>query len=383
MTGLSLGGSDAENYLLASNTASTSATIEKAAISAITGITAANKVYDGTTAATLNSSGATFTGKISGDVLNVATANGVFANKTAANGKAVAITGLSLGGDDADNYLLASSTASTTADIARAPISAITGITAENKVEDGTTAAQLTLLQAGFAGKLNDDQLLVASAIGNFDNGQPGQGKSVTIRALSLGGADAGNYQLQADTASTTANISPQPVPPLPPAQPVAPPVPPQPPSGASLTLPAPVPAPAPAPAPAPILDVPATNPTSTVSATAAPSLNTAGITVDVTRSPDLNQTGIVSVLVPRSTATAGSGFKFRLPEALINAADTSGAAPSASTLSGGTLPAWLRFDASTRSFVASAVPDGALPYQVRVTIGGQSSVIVIAERAD
>jgi hypothetical protein len=104
---------------------------------------------------------------------------------------------------------------------------------------------------------------------------------------------------------------------------------------------------------------------------------------VTLTRSPGIAQSGIVSVLVPRSTATAGSGFKFTLPEALLNAADTSGATPSASTLSGGTLPAWLRFDPSTRSFVASAVPDGALPYQVRVTIRGQSTVIVITERTE
>ncbi|MDC8770640.1 YDG domain-containing protein [Roseateles albus] len=373
ITGLSLGGGDADNYLLSSDTASTSASIEKAVISAITGITAANKVYDGTTAATLTSSGTAFTGKVSGDRLSVATANGTFANKSAATGKTVSITGLSLGGGDADNYLLGSSTASTTADITRAPISAVTGITAESKVEDGTTAAQLRLLEVGFAGKLVDDQLLVASATGNFDNGQPGQSKPIAITALSLGGADAGNYQLQADTASTTADISPRPVPPLPPAPPVAPPVPPQPPSGESLAL----------PTQAPNLGVPATIPASNVSATAAPSLNTPGVTVDMTRNPDLNQTGIVSVLVPRSTATAGGGFKFSLPDTIVQATKASGGTPSTSALGGEALPGWLRFDAATLSFVASAVPDGALPYQARVTIDGKSTIIVIAERSD
>ncbi|MFY7866280.1 beta strand repeat-containing protein, partial [Roseateles sp.] len=120
--------------LTSSSTSGAIGSINQAHISAITGITAANKVYDGTTAATLNSGGAAFTGKIGSDVLSVATASGAFANKTAANGKTVSITGLSLGGDDAGNYVLDSNTASTTANIDKAHISTITGITAANKV---------------------------------------------------------------------------------------------------------------------------------------------------------------------------------------------------------------------------------------------------------
>ncbi len=454
ITGLSLGGDDAGNYVLDSNTASTTANIDKAHISTITGITAANKVYDGTTAATLNSGGAAFTGKIGSDVLSVATASGAFANKTAANGKTVAITGLSLGGSDAENYLLGSNTASTSATIEKAPISAITGITAANKVEDGTTLASLNLLQAGFVGQIAGDQLSLTQAQGEFDNAQAGLGKVVTITAMTLGGADAANYQALTIAASTKANITALPVAPVPPAPPVAPPAPAQPPSGVGLTLPAAAPAPTAGPSPAPAPSAPvspessavplgngaggattspanetgsasdatkdaaataaaaaaaaavkaaaeasadaaaaeaakAATPTNTTASTAASSdlagnsAGSPGIAVTVTRSPDAAQSGIVSVLVPRSTATAGSGFKFMLPEALFNAADTSGATPSATTLSGGALPAWLRIDASTRSFVASAVPDGALPYQLRVTIGGQSTIIVIAERAD
>ena len=52
-------------------------------------------------------------------------------------------------------------------------------------------------------------------------------------------------------------------------------------------------------------------------------------------------------------------------------------------TQSGGPLPAWIRFDANTRTFVASAVPDGGLPIQVVVTVNGQTSTIVISERAE
>ncbi|WP_186801030.1 YDG domain-containing protein, partial [Escherichia coli] len=100
-----------------------------------TGITAANKVYDTTTAATLTTTGAAFTGKITGDVLTLGAApTGNFSDKNVANGKTVNITGLSLGGADAGNYTLASSTATTTANITQANIAAVTGITAANKV---------------------------------------------------------------------------------------------------------------------------------------------------------------------------------------------------------------------------------------------------------
>ncbi|WP_163333431.1 YDG domain-containing protein, partial [Klebsiella aerogenes] len=91
--------------------ASTTANITPATISAITGITAANKVYDTTTAATLTTTGAAFTGKITGDVLTLGAApTGNFSDKNVANGKTVNITGLTLGGTDAGNYTLASNT---------------------------------------------------------------------------------------------------------------------------------------------------------------------------------------------------------------------------------------------------------------------------------
>jgi filamentous hemagglutinin family protein len=208
ITGLTLGGADAGNYTLSSTTATTTANISKAAISAITGITAANKTYDGTTAATLDNSAATFSGKISGDTLTVASGNGTFADKNAADGKTVTIAGLTLGGTDAGNYTLASATASTTANISRAAISAISGVTAANKTYDGTTAATLDNSAATFSGKISGDTLTVASGTGSFADKAAADGKTVSITGLTLGGADAGNYTLSTTTASTTANIA-------------------------------------------------------------------------------------------------------------------------------------------------------------------------------
>ena len=182
--------------------------VAQASIGAVTGITAANKTYDGTTTATLNTANAGFTGMVSGDALTVATSMGAFANKNAGTGKTVNITGLTLGGTDAANYTLASSTASTSADVAQASISAVTGITAANKTYDGTTTATLNTANAGFTGMVSGDALTVAASQGAFSDASPGAAKSVHISGLALGGADSANYTLVSNTSSAIADIS-------------------------------------------------------------------------------------------------------------------------------------------------------------------------------
>ncbi|UDF32960.1 UNVERIFIED_ORG: YDG domain-containing protein (plasmid) [Roseateles sp. XES5] len=208
VTGLSLGGADAGNYVLADTTATATADVTKAAISAVTGIDAVDRTYDGTRTATLSTGGAGFAGMIAGDVLTVANGAGTFADKNAGTGKTVAISGLTLGGVDAGNYVLADTTATTTADIARATILAVTGITAAGKTYDGTTAATLSTASAGFTGMIAGDALTVAAATGAFADRNAGSGKQVGISGLSLGGLDAGNYVLADSTATTTADIA-------------------------------------------------------------------------------------------------------------------------------------------------------------------------------
>ncbi|MEP9360095.1 YDG domain-containing protein [Sphingomonas sp. KR3-1] len=206
--GLTLGGADAANYRLVSTNAVTSADIGRATIAAVTGITAAGKTYDGTTGAALDTAHAGFTGMIAGDALTVASASGSFADKNAGTGKTVNISGLALGGADAGNYVLASTSATASADIARATITAITGITAAGKTYDGTTGAALDTAHAGFTGMIAGDVLAVASASGSFADKNAGTGKTVNISGLALGGADAGNYVLASTGATASADIA-------------------------------------------------------------------------------------------------------------------------------------------------------------------------------
>ena len=181
--------------------------IAKAKINQVTGITANDRIYDATRHAILNTGTAQFEGIVTGDQLTVATASGQFNDKNVGTAKNVAINNISLSGTDSHNYELVKNTAQTTADISKANISAITGITANSRVYDGLTDASLNIANSQFNGLYAGDQLTVATATGQFESASTGQNKTVSITGLSLAGTDAQNYNLVDHTASTQANI--------------------------------------------------------------------------------------------------------------------------------------------------------------------------------
>ena len=78
-------------------------------------------------------------------MLNVSAATGTFSDANAATGKQVNISGIVLGGADANNYALASSTASTTADITSTgttPVTPVTPVTlTPEKVKEAAVVA--------------------------------------------------------------------------------------------------------------------------------------------------------------------------------------------------------------------------------------------------
>jgi gliding motility-associated-like protein len=204
ISGFSLGGSDAANYNL---TQPLSASNITAASLTISGVTANNRVYNGTTSATLNSGSATLSGVLAGDIVNLVStgATGIFANKNVGTGKVVSSSGFTLGGADGGNYNLTQP--STTADITKALLT-VSGVTASNKVYDGTTAATLNTGTATPAGVFGGDVVSIIStgATGTFINKNVGIGKTVLTSGFTAGGADAGNYTLTQPALS--ANIS-------------------------------------------------------------------------------------------------------------------------------------------------------------------------------
>ena len=85
--------------------ATVNAVVEKKEVT-VSGITAANKEYNGNNTATVNASGATITGKVDGDKLTI-TATGTFADADAGENKTVTLTLGTLGGAGSANYTLA------------------------------------------------------------------------------------------------------------------------------------------------------------------------------------------------------------------------------------------------------------------------------------
>ena len=170
----------------------------------ITGTTATDKTYDGTTAA------AATVGTLSGFVGSetvITTASGTFNDKDAGARTATFAYTLANGtnGGIASNYSLADTTASGT--IAKAGVT-VSGITAENKTYDGTTSATIKTGSIAYAGLITGEGLTVSST-GAFVDKEVGTGKTVNLSNIyaAVAGTDMNNYTIT-DQTTTTANIT-------------------------------------------------------------------------------------------------------------------------------------------------------------------------------
>lgn len=205
LSAVALTGADAGNYTLSLPVGLT-ADITPLALP-VTGLTANSKVYDATTLATLNGTAAV--GALAGDsVLLSGSAAASFADKNVGTAKPVVLSGLTLTGTDAGNYALVPP-AGFSADITPLPL-ALTGLTASNKVYDGSTVAPLAG-SASIAPLAGDVVTLAGAAVGSFGDKNVGSNKLVGIGGLTLAGADAGNYQL-APPVGVNASITPAPL---------------------------------------------------------------------------------------------------------------------------------------------------------------------------
>ena len=203
LAALTFGGADAGNYSFSlSNPLAVN--ISPLAL-AVSGITAANKVYDATTAATITGS-PTITPLANDAVSLGGTASASFVDKNAGLAKPVALGGLTLSGADAGNYTLGL-TSSLSADITPRAL-AVSGVTAANKVYDATTAA--TLAGVPTASPLAGDVVTIAGTlVASFADKNVGVAKPVSVSGYSFGGADGGNYTAVQPTGFA-ANITPR-----------------------------------------------------------------------------------------------------------------------------------------------------------------------------
>ena len=168
-------------------------------------ITANNKTYDRTNTATIASR--TLTGGVVGaDVVTLTNGIATFADKNVGNARTVTAITLSLTGANAANYVLASTSATTKANITAVGLT-VTGVTASNKVYDGSTSATVSTNGAALVGVVGGDIVtLGGTAAGTFATSAAGTSKTITVSGLALVGADAANYTLT--PPATTANIT-------------------------------------------------------------------------------------------------------------------------------------------------------------------------------
>ncbi|OFE12989.1 hypothetical protein PHACT_07430 [Pseudohongiella acticola] len=211
MSGVTFSGADADNYSAATPTGLTASITPKALT--VAGISASDKVYDLTTSVVLTGNGV-LDGQISGDqvTLDESARSGNFADRHAGEDKTVSVSGLALAGTDSGNYRI-SPISGITANITPANV-LLTGLAGEARVYDATTLVSLTgqgTLDFGTLGTLKniqDDLALSGTAIANMKDKHVGDDKVLTVSGISLGGLDAGNFNLILPTG-LTASITP------------------------------------------------------------------------------------------------------------------------------------------------------------------------------
>ncbi|MCX7261281.1 MAG: YDG domain-containing protein, partial [Burkholderiales bacterium] len=106
---------------------------------------------------------------------------------------------------------------------------------------------------------------------------------------------------------------------------------------------------------------------------------SSSGVVVNTISSPTTQVNGLVAVLVPSGTATAGTGLVIALPEQVLTS-NAASASVKVTLPNNEPLPSWIRYDAATQTLVTTAVPTGAFPLSVVVTVDGKSTIIQISE---
>ena len=200
----SLSGADAANYSLVGG-GSGSGDVTPRTVSA-TGAVVANKVYDGTTDATVLQPGQALTG-VGSETLNLSATGADFATADAGSGKTVTVSGYALAnganGGLASNYQLASTTATTTADIAKAVLKVVANDDAKFITRPDAPGYN-GVATTGFVHGETAAVLGGAASITRSNAGTEGPGIYSGVLVPDTSGLSAANYSFQAVAGSYT-----------------------------------------------------------------------------------------------------------------------------------------------------------------------------------
>lgn len=171
----------------------------------ITGVTVADKVYDGTTHASIVSDG-TILGLIGRDEVTVVRGKAAFDDKNVGNGKTVTFYDFALSGEDAANYVLSAQPEGTTANISAKELT-ITDLAVRDKQYDGKNTAEIDGTPT-LVGVVDGDMLTLVNGVPTFDSVKIGKNIAISFTAFALSGdrETVGNYTLT-QPSGITANI--------------------------------------------------------------------------------------------------------------------------------------------------------------------------------
>ena len=202
VSGITLGGNDAGNYTVSLPTDVT-ATISRKAVT-ITGTTAQNKVYDGTTAAKVDQTGDVTT-KIDGDDVSVQAGAAQFASADVGEDIPVTFSDFALTGADAGNYVLSGQPAASNANITKADYSGSAVLVNVNVMTQQTGALTGSLAASDF---FSDEP--AGAEIVKVEGATNNIMESVTVSDGKIAYASKTNLQTANEIAAYTVTISTQ-----------------------------------------------------------------------------------------------------------------------------------------------------------------------------
>ena len=162
-----------------------------------------SKPYDGNN--TANLTGGTLTGKVGSDSVSVSSITATYDNKNFGTGKTITISAVTLGGADASNYTVTVPFTISTGVITKLALT-VSAMSGTSKPYDGNNTANLSGGTLG--GVIGLESVNVASISSTYDTATAGTGKTITISAVTLGGADQANYTVTVPFAISTGVIT-------------------------------------------------------------------------------------------------------------------------------------------------------------------------------
>ena len=165
----------------------------------LTGLLIADKTYDKTATATVGNAG-TLSGKVTGDALDLVAGTATFDTVNAGANKVVTVSGLTLSGNDKDNYTIADQTTTGTINKATLTLAAVT----DTKVYDATTDSSVAVSKTGLAGSDTITGTLTQSFDKKNVQGENGSTLSVNSGYVVSDDNDGNNYNVVLETATGT-----------------------------------------------------------------------------------------------------------------------------------------------------------------------------------